>query len=439
MTPKSLDLNVDFITALSLMENEDKSIFLTGKAGTGKSTLLSYFRETTEKKIVVLAPTGIAALNVKGETIHSFFKFKPNVTIQSAKKRAQSWRHNHLLDAIDAIVIDEISMVRADLLDCIDVFLQTALENELPFGGKQLIMIGDLHQLPPVVKGEERLYFEQVYESPYFFSAHACLSPDFAMHVIHLNKIYRQEDEQFIDILNGIRANEVSSAQLALLNTRVDPTFKEVTNGHIFLTTTNANADRINEGKLAGLATDLFKLPAMSEGDFDPRQSPTERNLNLKVGAQIMFLNNDANGRWVNGTLGEVEEIDEFEEEILVKTADKKTVSVSPHKWTLYKYTFNESSGRLEQESAGTFRQYPLKLAWAITIHKSQGKTFDAVVIDLGNGAFASGQVYVAFSRCRSLDGLILKAPLTAQQIRLDHRVTRFVGEDYQNWWLYFK
>lgn len=424
---KQLDVNADFISALTVMEDSQDCIFLTGNAGTGKSTLLSYFRETSKKRIVVLAPTGIAALNVKGETIHSFFKFKPNITVETAKKKGSRLKNTHLFESLDAIVIDEISMVRADMLDCIDVFLRAALKKELPFGGKQLIMIGDLHQLPPVVTPAEKQYFRDVYESPYFFSAEVCTHPDFHMNTIKLTKIYRQEDEQFIDILNGIRNKDISQEQLNQLNSRLESKNNIAGPGHIYLTTTNANAERVNAQKLGSLPEDPVTLNAIKSGKFDSKMAPTDTSLQLKEGAQVMFLNNDANGRWVNGSIGHVIEIDDYDENVHVQVVDGKRVVVSPHQWTLYTYVYEESTQRIEQKKAGSFRQFPLKLAWAITIHKSQGKTFDSVVVDLGYGAFASGQVYVAFSRCTRLDGLILKAPLRKNQIVLDPRVSDFI------------
>ena len=375
---KKLDLTADFISALNLMEDSQECIFLTGNAGTGKSTLLSYFRETTNKCIVVLAPTGIAALNVKGETIHSFFKFKPNISVEAAHKKGARLKNTHLFESIDAIVIDEISMVRSDMLDCIDVFLRAVLKTNRPFGGKQLIMIGDLHQLPPVVTPTEKKFFTDIYDSPYFFSAEVCQDADFFMHTIKLTKIYRQEDHDFIDILNGIRHNAVTRDQLDLLNTRVESGNNLPGPGHIYLTTTNANAERLNAKKLDSLAEERIILHAEKGGKFDAKVAPTDIELQLKVGAQVMFLNNDSSGRWVNGTIGHVIDINGVDETVHVQIVDGKRVVVI-HKWTVYNYVYDESNSVLSKKALAV-----VTLAWAMTIHKSQGKTFDSVVVDLG-------------------------------------------------------
>lgn len=415
-----------FTQALKTIESTQQNVFLTGKAGTGKSTLLSVLREQTEKNTVILAPTGIAALNVQGETIHSFFQFKPNVTLESAKRAAKDCRNKTLFKKLDTLIIDEISMVRADLLDCVDVFLRQILKKERPFGGKQMVFIGDLYQLAPVVTRDETAYIQEVYGSPYFFSAHVRKHALFDMTFIELEKVYRQQDLGFIDILNAIRNGSVTHEHLAILNKRVQPVPTPDT-GYIYLTTTNADADHINLSKLQALESPLEESEAQISGDFSPKLSPTESTLQLKVGAQIMFLNNDPLGQWVNGTVGHIEGIHLAAQELIVRHQDGHIVVVTPYKWILHKYTYDTDTKTLKQENAGSFTQYPLKLAWAITIHKSQGKTFDNVIIDMGRGAFATGQTYVALSRCRTLEGIVLKKPITRSNILLDRRVVQFL------------
>jgi ATP-dependent DNA helicase PIF1 len=432
----SIDLSSVFQSAVQLMEDTNQNVFLTGKAGTGKSTLLSYFRKTTKKSTVVLAPTGVSALNVEGQTIHSFFGFKPNVTVDSAKKSARKTHQPELYSQLDMLIVDEISMVRADLLDCMDVFMQTVLHNKRPFGGKQVVFIGDLYQLSPVVSADEKLFFSEVYASPYFFSSTVMDRVDFDIQLIELDKIYRQTDDVFIDLLNGVRTNSITDEQLACLNARVFPNF-ESEQGYIHLTGTNMDADRINANELALLPASVFNSEGRVTGEFNPKHAPTETSLRLKIGAQVMFLNNDVQGRWVNGTIGQVTQLpgqslavtpsDDHNSEVQVEIPGKGLVSVSPYKWPMYRYAYDSVRRIMTQESAGTFTQYPLKLSWAITIHKSQGKTFDRVVLDLKRGTFAHGQSYVALSRCRSLEGLILKYPFRKSHIMMDSRVIEFL------------
>lgn len=422
---QSLDINAQFQEALDIIEYSSDSLFLTGKAGTGKSTLLNVARSRAQKMMVVLAPTGVAALNVRGETIHSFFKFKPNVTVEAALKNALSRKKVTLFRQIDTFIIDEISMVRADLLDCVDVFLRAVLKNDKPFGGKQMIFIGDLFQLAPVVTSSEAHYFRDVYQSPYFFSSKVFKNCLETLRFVELETVYRQKDTQFLDLLNAVRNRATTQDHLKTLNERVAPC--EASTNSIYLTATNADADTLNVQKLNELTTQKAIFDATIHGQFDTKSAPTELNLFLKIGAQVMFLNNDAQGQWVNGTLGIVKDIAAGEKRIQVQIVDGDLVNVHPHKWDLFKYVYDEKEKLLNQESLGSFTQFPIKLAWAITIHKSQGKTFDKVVIDLGRGAFASGQVYVALSRCRTLEGITLKKPLTLPQILLDNRVVIFL------------
>ncbi len=422
---KDIDINHQFKAALDLLEEGKEHVFITGRAGTGKSTLLSWFQEQTKRLLVVLAPTGVAALNVGGETIHSFFRFPPSITVAEAEKRAAKTKDAALYKSIKTIIIDEISMVRADLLDCVDVFLRRVLKKKKPFGGIQMVFIGDLYQLPPVLTTGDREHFSAVYETPYFFSARVMASKDFKPHFIELEKVYRQKDSGFIELLNAIRNNAVTDGQLAELNRRVIADGIEVDQDCICLTTTNDAADRINLRKLSLLRGKLFSYPAQVDGDFERKLAPADPELKLKAGAQVMFLNNNPEGLWVNGTLGVVKDI--TKEAVRVQTQDGHRVSVTPYKWTLYRYVFDQKTRQLSQESMGSFIQYPLNLAWAVTIHKSQGKTFDRVIIDLGRGTFAHGQAYVALSRCRTLGGLALTTPLAKKHIIMDYRVVHFL------------
>jgi ATP-dependent exoDNAse (exonuclease V) alpha subunit len=424
----NLDWNDQFTLALDLMEKGNRNIFLTGKAGTGKSTLLQHFRDTTAKNVVVLAPTGVAALNVKGQTIHSFFKFRPDVTPDSVRSMNVYSSTRRVYERLDAIVIDEISMVRADMLDCIDAFLQIyGKYPDLPFGGVQMIFIGDLFQLPPVVPPQERDIFRQVYPSPYFFDAKAYqyLKPV----VVELGKIYRQEEENYIRILNAIRNNSIGRDELIQLNQRYIQNFSPATDDfYIYLTTTNRIADLINEEHLQKLDSPPVQWEGIVSGAFDSKNFPTRDVLELKQGAQVMLLNNDSAGRWINGTIGRVTKVNDENQEVIVELADGDEVEVKPFKWDIYRYEFNEDTEQLEAQSVGSFTQIPLRLAWAVTIHKSQGMTFPKVVVDIGEGAFAHGQTYVALSRCSRFDGLVLTKPIEKRHIILDSRVVEFMS-----------
>ncbi len=419
---KNIDINDQFKHALKLMNETAEHIFITGKAGTGKSTLLSLFIGQTEKPIAVLAPTGVAALNVKGETIHSFFKFFPNITLEEAGKKGRQQRKNELYKNLRTIVIDEISMVRADLMDCVDMFLQMAKGIPKPFGGVQMIFIGDLYQLPPVLIGKEKPHFEKIYESPWFFHSAVFQNNFFSMKFVELEKIYRQKDNAFIDLLNAIRTNTVDASHIQTINRRLTA---EKDKDAIQLTSTNDRASEINQARLSELKSISRSFHCLTRGSFDIKQFPTEETLILKVGSQVMFVNNDTSGRWVNGTIGQVVKLEN--ETISVKINNSATVEVGMHTWNLYKYYFDVASRSLGQEAVGSFTQIPVRLAWAITIHKSQGKTFDRVQIDLGRGSFASGQTYVALSRCRTFEGITLYKPIKPSDIRLDFRVQKFL------------
>ena len=425
---KKIELNGQFKRALDLMENTDHHIFVTGKAGTGKSTLLSYFRKITEKKIVVLAPTGVAAVNIKGQTIHSFFGFKPNITLSKVKK--VSAMYNKIYKKIDAIVIDEISMVRADLLDCIDKFLRlNGKKKNLPFGGVQMIFIGDLYQLPPIISRDEKEIFKEHYKSGYFFSSF--VFENFQMDFIELEKIYRQKDKKFISALNNIRNNSVTSKDLSEINKRFDLDFEpEVDDFYVYLTTTNDLSRRINEEHLKKVKGEEYYFKGKMKGKFDEKHFPTDIDLTIKEGAQVMLLNNDSQGRWFNGSIGKVigtGEGDEEDDVVFVELESGDVVEVGTYNWTIFKYVYNDKTNALETEESGSFIQYPLKLAWSLTIHKSQGKTFDKAIIDVGRGTFAFGQMYVALSRCVSLEGLVLKKPIEKRHIFIDWKVVEFV------------
>ncbi len=428
----NIEINEDFERALKYLNESGRSLFITGKAGTGKSTLLEYFRENTTKNVAVLAPTGVAALNVSGQTIHSFFLIPPNITPDRVLEHKLSEKRQKLICSLDMIIIDEASMLRADLLDCIDVSLRHWRQEEsLPFGGVQMVFIGDLYQLPPVVSDEhEKELFSNYYSSPYFFSAKSLA--DLELTFLELKKIYRQKDDQFIGLLNKIRDNSVTHKDVELLNERYNPDFDEdsVEDFVITLTTTNAAADEKNQLELSKLLVEEEIFYGEVTGDFGKRTLPTQMELALKVGAQVMLLSNDPGGRWVNGSLGKVMAIEfdsEAGDDLLVVDLDNgKTVKLARHSWNIYKYFFNEETNKIDAEIVGSFVQFPLRLAWAVTIHKSQGKTFDNVIIDIGRGTFAHGQVYVALSRCTSFDGIVLKKRIEKRHIWMDRKVVDF-------------
>jgi ATP-dependent DNA helicase PIF1 len=424
-TPE-IDFNPEFQGALALMEDTQSNILITGRAGTGKSTLLTYFRDHTKKKVVILAPTGVAAVNVSGQTIHSFFHFKPSVTPASIKKKKSAGKT--IYKKLTTIVIDEVSMVRADLLDCIDKFLRfNGPEEKLPFGGVQMIFIGDLYQLPPVVTSAEREIFRTHYSSPYFFSAK--VFDQLNMEFLELEKVYRQKDDDFVRLLNTIRNRTVTDDDLVKFNTRCDPQF-EAPDGsfYLWLTSTNALADTINEKRLAELPGKAWKAGGAIVGDFGKEYLPTAVDLKLKKGAQIMLLNNDSLGQWINGTIGKIkkfEKDDDGEDVIVAELDNGDTARISPYTWKIYRFFLKNEE--LRSEEVGSFTQYPVRLAFAVTIHKSQGKTFENVVIDVGRGTFAHGQMYVALSRCTTLSGIVLKQPLKKNHIIMDWQVVKFL------------
>jgi len=427
-----IDFNEAFRRALDLLENSSRSVFITGRAGTGKSTLLEVFREATAKRIAVVAPTGVAALNVRGQTIHSFCRFKPGITLDTVKKLRPRRGEESLYRNLETVVIDEISMVRADLLDCVDKFFRlNGPRPKKPFGGLQMVFIGDLYQLPPVVTSAERRLFAAPYETPYFFSARIMADPKFGMEFIELEKIYRQTESDFIGLLNGIRNRSITDEELARLNALTDPAFVPPDDGFfVVLTSTNDLAAVRNREKLARLPGRTRRYAGLIEGEFDRSSLPTEEILELKAGAQVMLLTNDPRGRWVNGTIGRVDGIVREkgrDDIVVVELQEGGVIEIAPNLWELFEFRYDAAAEKIVSEPVGAFTQYPLKLAWAITIHKSQGQSFDKVVIDLGRGAFAHGQVYVALSRCRSFGGLVLRRPIDRHHIRMDWRVVRFL------------
>ncbi|MGL5260828.1 MAG: ATP-dependent DNA helicase, partial [Bacteroides sp.] len=405
--------NKDFQNVLQLVKHTNQSIFLTGKAGTGKSTLLKYICKHIKKKHVVLAPTGIAAIHVGGSTLHSFFKLPfhpllpgdPKLNLQKGQIHEffkYKKEHRKIIREVELIIIDEISMVRADIIDTIDTILRVYSQNlRTPFGGKQVLFVGDVFQLEPVVTSDIRQLMQRAYPSPYFFSAHVFRQINLVS--IELQKVYRQSDPVFLNILNNIRTATVQPTELQLLNTRYNVDLKESKEElYITLATKRDNVDFINENKLASLPGDPVIAYGTVSGEFPSNSLPTSLELTIKVGAQIIFVKNDTDKRWVNGTIGVITGIDEESNTIYVVTENGEEHDVKPEVWRNLKYTFNEDKKEIESEELGTFEQYPIRLAWAITIHKSQGLTFKKVVIDFSGGVFTGGQAYVALSRCTS-------------------------------------
>ncbi len=409
--------------AESYINNTGTSVFLTGKAGTGKTTFLHHICQTTNKRCIVVAPTGVAAINANGVTIHSFFQLPFSPFLPSLKNVLSEYSINkqhhirkekiEIIRTLDLLIIDEISMVRADLLDAIDDSLRRYRHSQRPFGGVQLLMIGDLQQLPPVVKDDEWELMKQVYTSPFFFNSKALQRTPFI--TIELTKIFRQSDSQFINLLNNIRQNKFDNDTLSLLNTRYLPNFQpDDSEGYIRLTTHNYQAQAINISKLESLRGESYSFEADIEGNFPEYSYPTDNVLTLKEGAQVMFVRNDSSPekKYYNGKIATITSISNSN--IIVEDREGNTIEVKRDKWENIKYTINKDSKEIEAEVDGSFIQYPLKLAWAITVHKSQGLTFERAIIDVGS-AFTYGQVYVALSRCKSFEGLVLSSPITPQ------------------------
>jgi hypothetical protein len=415
-------------------------IFLTGKAGTGKTTFLHKLKEYSAKRMIITAPTGVAAINAGGVTLHSFFQlpFGPFIpgseTSEHSRQRLFrfSKEKKRIIKSLDLLVIDEISMVRADLLDSVDAVLRRHRRNDQPFGGVQLLMIGDLHQLSPVAKQDEWQLLKQYYESIYFFSSHAL--DQAAMVTIELKHIYRQSDARFIQLLNRVRDNRLEAASIGEFNRRYIENFTpEKNQGYITLTTHNNRADTINNGRLSALKGKEYCFDAEVSGDFPEHTYPTPFTLVLKVGAQVMFLRNDISieKRYYNGKIGKIKTIT-GRQICITCPGMSEDIVVEAVEWENIKYKVNEENNEIQEDIIGKFKQFPLKLAWAITIHKSQGLTFDKAVID-AESAFAHGQVYVALSRCKTFEGMVLSSPIPSRGIETDESVLNFVERARQN------
>ena len=428
--------NKEFQDALKLIQYTRQSVFLTGKAGTGKSTFLKYVCEITKKKHIVLAPTGIAAINAGGSTLHSFFKLPfypllpddPNFSLKGGKLHSflkYTSAHRKLIKEVELVIIDEISMVRADIIDFIDKILRVYSQNmREPFGGKQILLVGDVYQLEPVLKNDEREIINRFYPTPYFFSAR--VFNEIELVSIELTKVYRQTDKVFVNVLDHIRTNTAGAADLQLLNTRSNTHIKELESDmDITRATRRDTVDFINEKKLAELPGDSTIFTGEIKGEFPENSLPTQMELEVKPGAQIIFIKNDYERRWVNGTIGTIAGIDE-DETLYVITEDGKEVDVKKDSWRNIRYRYNDKEKKIEEEELGVFIQYPIRLAWAITIHKSQGLTFSRVVVDFTGGVFAGGQAYVALSRCTSLDGIQLKKQITRGDIFVRPEIVSF-------------
>jgi ATP-dependent exoDNAse (exonuclease V) alpha subunit len=430
--------NREWQQALQIIQYTRRSLFLTGKAGTGKSTFLRHIAETTKKKHVILAPTGIAAINAGGQTLHSFFKLPfhpllPNDSSYSIRNIRKTLKYSgeltKLLRELELIIIDEISMVRADIIDFIDKVLRIYCRNmREPFGGKQLLLVGDIFQLEPVIKEDEWRLMQPFYASAYFFAAKVW--QEMQLVSIELRKVYRQSDSQFIGLLDRIRQNHATDADLQSINARVNQSSKQKENGfEITLATRRDTVDYINDLHLSELEGDSTIFKGHIKGDFPETSLPAPMELEIKPGAQVIFIKNDKEKRWVNGTLGVVIYIDEGEGIITVVDEDGHEYDVEREVWENMRYTFNEKEQKIEEEMLGSFIQFPLRLAWAITVHKSQGLTFRHVKIDFsGGGAFAGGQTYVALSRCTSLEGITLEAPIRRSDIFVRAEVVAFAN-----------
>ena len=428
--------NPDFITAIDMVNNTNRSIFLTGKAGSGKSTLLKYICETTKKKFITLAPTGIAAVNVGGMTMHSFFKMPlkpllPDDPDYSPKRIRDTLKYSKekikIIKNLELIIIDEISMVRADMIDFMDKVLRFySGNNREPFGGKQLLLVGDIFQLEPVIKSDFREILRRYYDNFFFFGAAAFSK--FKLVAIELRKTYRQKDAMFINMLDRVRENKATAEDLNKINSRCNrgSLGDDENDGNFVITlaTRRDTVDYINEQKLDELKTPKYNFEGVVEGTWSTSILPTSQNLTLKEGAQVVFIRNDIEHRWYNGTIARISQISD--DAITVELENGDQCELDQYQWENIQYEYDDKEKRIKETVLGTFRQYPIKLAWAMTIHKSQGLTFNRVIIDMEGGAFSCGQTYVALSRCTSLEGITLKHPITYRDIFVNPVVIEF-------------
>lgn len=440
--------NEEFMEALALAQATDKNLYITGKAGSGKTFFLKYLKSVCSKDMAILAPTGVAAINAGGQTIHSFFGLAPSLYVPNDKRfsdfiKADDVEKASVLDhytfsgekakimkALDMIIIDEVSMVRADLMDAVDMILRMYRRNNLPFGGVQMIFIGDAFQIPPVVESKDSSLLHRFYESEHFFDSRVLrANPPL---YLEFKKIYRQKDRTFINLLNLVRVNDMRKEDYQLLNSRFKPGFlPDENDSYIMLATTNRRVSEYNNYRLSELPGEERVYVASSDGDFSYRDSPADVELCLKPGAQVMFVKNNKDKGYFNGKLGKVVDMEDsfISVEVDTEEGDKRVISVAREVWKSVKYTWNDVEGCVEEETIGSFEQFPLRLAWAVTVHKSQGLTFEKVIADIGD-SFASGQAYVALSRCTSFEGLVLLSPVTPMSIRTDPKVLEFAKSE---------
>ena len=419
LLPDDFELSKEFENIIEQLESTKDHFYITGKAGSGKSTLLAYFRSITKKNTVVLAPTGVAAIRVKGQTIHSFFGFPPKV-IQT--RHIKKVRQIEILQNLETLIIDEISMVRADVFDAIDYSLRVHRKKlTQPFGGVQLIVFGDLFQLPPVVNMDESGLLQHIYPKGHFFF-HSNIFQDAQFKTLELHNIYRQKDDYFIHLLNSVRDGSITHTQIENINDSLTDHI-EMDEGKIILTTTNARASSINQKYLSQLNQEEFSYRGQATGQFYKELFPTDEILKLKKGAQVIMIKNDPEKRWVNGSIGIIHDI--AQKKIKVKI-NNKIYEVKKEKWDRIQYTYDDDQQEVQEEITGSFKQYPMRLAWAITIHKSQGQTFEKVIIDMSQGSFAPGQLYVALSRCISLEGIELLRPIKKSDIIVNNQLIGF-------------
>ena len=414
------------------MENTNKNMFITGRAGTGKSYLLNFFMKNSQKNVVVVAPTGVAAINVGGQTVHSFFRIPPKTPIDK-KELVPGASRREIYRALDVVVIDEVSMVRSDVMDAIDYVLRVCNNKDLPFGGKQMLMFGDLYQLPPVAKPQVARYLDDTFGGVFFFNAPAIGQCNLAVH--ELTHVFRQKDPRFIEILNGVRDGSITSKDLDYLNQRaLAPQPEDEEELAIIVAPTKDTVERTNEAMLGSIDEPVYTYEARVEGNFRETEFPTQRVLRLKVGARVMMLKNDIGtesdrpeerGRWVNGTLAQVSRLSSDSIWVMINGVSHQ---LSPVTWEKRQYEYNAKDKELKVRSTASFCQFPITLAWAITVHKAQGATYQSVGVDLGSGMFAEGQTYVALSRCVDMNKLYLTRPIEPRDIKVNNEVKAFMN-----------